>query len=543
MEKKKMEDVVETEESAVNLPNTCKIKTCRYPGFLCGRISPNVSHNGGYMTIFSCLLFLVMLSLIFLCLDGIVIHQADSRSKTIAVGAGEHILANYNVPLAKRYHLYFLDSEMEDKISDRVEKYYKCMLMPSTSGFLKKNPLLRMSIKEIRVESFGTMQEQKCLYLRHQIREYMKYDSTKDLLLNTINRSAEQMKSQTKQMGDMRQVLEEKETAVSEAEKEEPSNSTFTPSEMKAREEAAASAKKKDPRKTVRKIIKSGVLGFVTTGRTISKKQISPISLPSGSQKEKNLDFSRYSFNEIKEIKNLLKEPQIIKPADLLEASLACNYIKKHFNSYGKEEPIENTVLNYEMEYIIGGQESDKQNLRYTVNRLIVMRCALNFVYAMKDPELNSEALTMATALAGILGLPPVIEGIKYTILGAVSFAEALIDVQNLLKGEKVPIIKTKASWNLSVTDVSTAVESESGTDESGLLYEEYLALLLLTQPNKNRMYLRMQDLMQVNICQEQPEFQIEKCRFGFKMDAQTQVKTWFGHGSYKFNNNRTFSY
>lgn len=205
----------------------------------------------------------------------------------IAVGAGEHILANYNVPLAKRYHLYFLDSEMENKISGRVEKYYKNMLMPASSGFLRGNPLLKMTVKEIGVESFGTMQEQKCLYLRHQIREYMKYDSTKDFLLQTINRATEQMNSQNEQIRDKKEFLEQKETAASKTETGEASTSTFTPSEIKAREEAAARAKKKDPRNTVRKIIKSGVLEFVTDKRTVSRKQISPMSLPSGSQKEK----------------------------------------------------------------------------------------------------------------------------------------------------------------------------------------------------------------------------------------------------------------
>lgn len=498
------------------------------------------NQNEGYMTVFACLLFLVLLSLIFLCLDGIRIHQADSKSKMIAVGAGEHILANYNIPLAKRYHIYFLDSEMEGRIENRVNRYYQTMCMPSQAGFLTGNPLLNLEVKEIKAESFGTMQEQKCLYLKHQIREYMKYDTTKDFLLNTVNQSSEQINRQNQQIRDMKEILDQKESAASQAESGQSSASPSTPSEKTVIKEAADRARKNDPRNIIHQVIKGGVLEFVTDERPISEKYISPLSLPSGSQKEKNSDFSIHSFRGIKEMQNLLKE---IKVSDLTEHNLTYLYIKKYFNSYGKEEPVDKTVLDYEMEYILGGQESDRENLRYTVDRLLLMRFAMNCVCAFQDPELNSQALAMAAALAGIAGLPPVVEGIKYTILGAVSFGEALMDVRNLMNGGKVPVIKTGADWKLSVTGASALLEKENSKPTEGLSYEEYLLLLLAVQPDKNRMYLRMQDLMQVNICQEQPEFRIEQCRFGFRMESRVQVTTWFGHGTYDFRNNRVYSY
>lgn len=504
------------------------------------KYTANMDGNEGYMTIFGCLLFLVILSMIFLCLDGIMIHQAESRSKEIAVGAGEHILANYNYLLAKRYHLYFLDSEMEDKIEARVQNYYETILTPSSNRFLHSHPFLNMKVKKIQTKSFGTMQEQKCLYLRHEIREYMKYDTTKDVLLDTIDQSAEQINRKNEQIRDMKEFLGQKEESVSQADAGQNTSSTLTPSEKKAKKEAEASAKKNDPRRLVQKIIKDGVLEFVTDNKEISEKYIPPIDLPSGSQQEKNLDFSSYSFQGIKEMKNLFKE---VKLADVSEHSLACLYIKKHFNSYGKEEPLEAAVLDYEMEYMIGGRDSDKENLRDTVNRLILMRFAFNSIYAFKDPELNSQALTIATGLAGITGIPPLIEGIKYTVLGAVSFGEALLDVKNLMEGNQVPMIKTKNSWKLSVTGTAKGMEEGIGKNTSGLSYEEYLLLLLLMKPNKNKMYLRMQDLMQVNICEEQPGFQIEKCRFGFQMDSVIELGTRFGHGNYEFKNNRTFCY
>ena len=87
-----------------------------------------------------------------------------------------------------------------------------------------------------------------------------------------------------------------------------------------------------------------------------------------------------------------------------------------------REMPItRNTKLLYEIEYILGGQYSDKENLEYVVNRLVLLRFALNSAYAFGNEELRAQALSMAAMLTGITGTPEFIEAVRYIILAAVN--------------------------------------------------------------------------------------------------------------------------
>ena len=243
-------------------------------------------------------------------------------------------------------------------------------------------------------------------------------------------------------------------------------------------------------------------------------------------------------------MKELLTEQELVSISDkITKDGLTWPYIKKYFNSYVQGKKLDQTVLKYEMEYLLGGQETDRANLQYIVNRLILLRFSLNCVYALKDQELNVQALSLATSLVGFTGIVPVIEGVKYTILGAVSFGEALLDVKNLLSGQKIPILKNKTNWNLSVQGLAQIQNKKGNSSKTGIGYEDYLMILLLLQTKSNRTYLRMLDLMQVNIQKEQPDFLIQQCRFGVRIESQFAVKTWFAHGTYQLLQNRAFSY
>ncbi|MDO4553947.1 MAG: DUF5702 domain-containing protein [Lachnospiraceae bacterium] len=508
---------------------------------------PFATDHGGYMTLFSCLLFLVLMSVLFLLLDGILIQEGKSRARMAETGVGEHLLANYNEVLASKYHIYFLDPRMEDVITKRAQNYFTAYFSPESVGLFRSSSLFKLQMKKVDIESFGTMQEQNYLYLKHAIREFMKYDSTKDLFQQMLKKSEKQMNQQTPKIGNIKQQIEQKEEAANhlqsiEANQAEPNNPT--PGD-KEQQNAAIDAQKNDPRKIIQKIMKSGVLAFVTDGKSISEKQKPDADLPSDTQKERNESLPNNPMGSLSTMKSLLDSRNLDGLLnDITDDMLTYAYIKKYFNSYVLPDKVEQTVLSYEIEYILGGQTSDQENLKYVVNRLILLRFGSNMVYAVTDAELNAQALSLATALVGITGLAPVIEGVKYTILGAVSFGEALLDVKALLSGNKVPLVKTKADWKLSVLGAANLLETKEQTGyDTGLDYEEYELLLLLTQINKKKMYGRMLDLMQVNVQLEQPGFLVKDCRFGLKMKSTAEIKTWFGHGVYQFQDSREFSY
>lgn len=518
-----------------------RLKQC-IKQILSNSICPDARQNQGYMTLFSCLVFLVLMGGVFLCLDGIMIHQGESRGKAAIIGVGEHLLANYNEPLANMYHLYFLDPQMEGRLEQRAKDYLAIIFYSTKTAGFQNNHLLRLNTDQVEIESFGNMQEQQCLYLKHQIREYMKYDKTKDAWLTLVSHSAKQMEQQNEQIRNIKQSLGEKEQAALKEKEQNSSPNILNPSTEEKQKEVAEYARKNDPRKAVQQIMKNGVLEFVTGGEAVSKKKIVLSTLPSKIQKERNRQLSTNLFQNLSEMGKLLSV-QDMKSAmkDWKSDGFTYQYIRKFFNSYVEKEKMKDTQLEYEMEYILGGQQSDQENLNYVANRLLLLRFSLNFLYAVKDPELNSQALSLATALVGVTGLIPVVEAVKYSVLGAVSFGEALLDVRNLMSKGKVPMLKTKKDWKMSVTGTIKDAVGEKG--KSGMGYEEYLVLLLGLQIRKDKMYLRMQDLMQVNIQRTQPGFLIEKCRFGFWIKSQIRLKTWFGNGSYRFCQEHKFCY
>ena len=66
--------------------------------------------------------------------------------------------------------------------------------------------------------------------------------------------------------------------------------------------------------------------------------------------------------------------------------------------------------------------------------------------------------------------------------------------------------------------------------EKNGLFYEDYLIFLLLFSEEKEILYLRMQNLMQVNIQQADPGFQIKKCMSGINIVTGVSLETPFYH-------------
>ena len=59
-----------------------------------------------------------------------------------------------------------------------------------------------------------------------------------------------------------------------------------------------------------------------------------------------------------------------------------------------------NTVLDYEMEYLLGGKASDKDNLEYVIGRIRILRFAVNYGYLLTDKDMQMEVDTLATTLS-----------------------------------------------------------------------------------------------------------------------------------------------
>lgn len=493
--------------------------------------------NGGYFTLFSCLIFLVLSGLLLACLSGILLYQGKSKSKMAQAGALEHLAANYDKELLERYHLFFLDPRMEAHLEEKTKEYLEEWFLRAGSS-TGRNQLLHLRVKEVQIETFATMQEQECRYFTTQIKEFMKYDTTKDALLKVLCGTAEQTENQVDQVDDLKQLLDEKDAAIQEV-SDESTEAVLVPSQSVDQTSVANIAQNSNPVKTLKSTMKGGLLAFVTEGSELSDVKISPSNLPSGAKKEKQISWSDKTFSGLSDFQELLDLQEGQKLTDSLTTKgLLAIYTEKYFNYYNKKQPIENTELNYEMEYILGGQLSDQENLEYVVNRLVLLRFCFNAAYAFGDEEMNGKALALAGATVGLTGSGALVEAAKYTILSAVSLLEAVEDVKRLMAGERVSLFKNTENFRWSVSG-----KTKKNAETAGLTYEKYLMILFLMSGNQQRQMLRMQDVMQINIQRTEPGFLIHNARAGLILRTTVIQNTGFLPGTYEFQAEDQYTY
>ncbi len=481
----------------------------------------HMKEEDGYMTLLACMLFLVVSALLLICLDGSLVYQAKARTGMAQSGLTEHLLGNYNVPLAKRYHLYFLDPRMNQQVlEEKGEEYYEELFSESSGPGLFSSPVWRMKTESLKIEPYGTMQEKEFQFFITQINDCMKYDLTKDLLMKVLGDAVQETEKQSAQLEETVTNLNRNEPVDKGS--QDASDHTLTPSEVAQGEQAGSEVQENNPLKKIRSILEYGVLGIVADESELSERKLTPSLLPFRNQKENNIALTMDVLKSLDNISELIKNQGLDQLTEKLKNQGTLNlYIQKYFNCFGKKPEIEGTELLYEMEYILGGQYSDKENLEYVINKLVFLRFALNASYAFSNEELSREALALAAVLTGIAGTPEFMKPVQYLILAAVNLIESIMDVEALLSGYRVPMMKSDMEWH---TSVSGSAKGDRGSLDKGLDYQTYILILLTLQVNQDRKCYRMQNLMQINIQKEEPEFQIQECRAG--IEVETAVKT-----------------
>lgn len=248
--------------------------------------------------------------------------------------------------------------------------------------------------------------------------------------------------------------------------------------------------------------IDSGVLSQVLENpENVSKNTLSGSNLPSTLKGKKNNSLS-------KEIKN--------KCVNALYAGLK-------FGNYNNPE--KNTVLKYELEYIISGKDNDKENLASAVEKIVLAKTGINMAYLITDKEKMEQVSAIAASVAIVTGLPflePVAKGV---LISAWSMAEAVNDMKILLSGGKVALTKSKGGWRTSIGNITNGGKKE---DSKGLSYKEYCQILIAVQNTGDSLY-RIMDLIQINIQKRyNSEFLMSKSLTGFKLKATYETAPLF---------------
>ena len=233
------------------------------------------------------------------------------------------------------------------------------------------------------------------------------------------------------------------------------------------------------------------------------------------------------------------------------EKGAAVLYTVSHFGRFGRTQ--EDTVLDYEAEYILGKSENDKENLTAVAEKLLAVRSGMNFLYLLGDGQKQAEAELLAMAMVGFTGIYPLIKLTKGIILGAWAFAEAVCDVRILFQGGQIPLVKTVSDWNTSLEKAAEEAfyEREISQKEGLWDYEGYLCILLLMSDTERQCF-RMMDLIEANLRRKDSGFFMENCISSAVVEVSFQAESRFFHlpvpgesrnGTYIFYKTAAYSY
>lgn len=189
-------------------------------------------------------------------------------------------------------------------------------------------------------------------------------------------------------------------------------------------------------------------------------------------------------------------------------------YAMERLSRYGKSS--HTGSLDYQAEYLIGGKSSDKENLKKTVNRLLLIREAANAAYLYTDPEKRAKSSAMALAVSTAVLLPGGAPAVEKLLLLGWAYVESLLDVRQLMLGGRVPLVKTASAWQSDLSSMGQILgllQDDRVKSSSGLTYEEYLQMVLYTVSEKNLTF-RCMDMIEQNIRTKEGRgnFRIDSC-------------------------------
>lgn len=197
----------------------------------------------------------------------------------------------------------------------------------------------------------------------------------------------------------------------------------------------------------------------------------------------------------------------------------------------------EDSLLQYQLEYIIWGGTSDYENLQAVAERLIGWRLAVNVDYVMGNASMYEEAATLAEALYAVQLKTELKEPVTQSILYAYAYLETIAEVYCLFEGGYVETEKSR--WQTNIEQVLSGEICYESEGWGELSYEQCLACMLLLLPEDVR-NLRSMDIMEMDIryLTGNPYFSMDWCVERYR--AQIIAENIFRE-SYMLN--RTYGY
>lgn len=456
------------------------------------------------ITVFLSLLMVLFVGLIMVMTEHARIFGLRQRLTSATDSAMDSLFSMYDRELLDTFDLMLLNETAlkDDKALEDVLTEYLTMNVNSKSDhLLLSGNLYRGTNVSAEIENTVSVIENEGELFARSVLEFMKY-RTLGIAVETVQ----------EQLDDLKKGESAKEEAQKGQEQEQESFDEQFSEKSQEEKQQYAEALDESWLDKIEKLKENGWLNFVLPfDQVASGYLVAATDLPS---KWRTVNFTWY-HSAIGEIE---------------ENFLFTEYLLEHCRCFTSTEKTKGMA--YELEYVLNGKTSDKENLKATVNALLLMREELNLFSALKDSVLSSQAETAATALVGWTGIYPAVKLTQFAILAGWSFAEAIVDVRTLLSGGNIPIIKTAENWTLSLSQIADFLDGDlflTAEGKDGLAYDAYLRLLLYAQGRSDRRYYTM-DVIQLRMRETTPDFSMADCIGAVEVTTKMNALPIFYH-------------
>ncbi len=253
------------------------------------------------------------------------------------------------------------------------------------------------------------------------------------------------------------------------------------------------------------------------------------LNLVLDNEKIDSISSESYSYSDF----NILSNTNIVS----IEKLLLGEYELSKFNYFNKELNDEITKSgsdSLEVERLISGDRNDKEALQSVINKILLIRIAMNVLHIYVNAEKRDTARNYAYML--FAGFSPILaEVMSLLMITAWGTAQGLADIKKLLDNKRVSFMHTRDTWTLSVESVigigsnNSVISGGDSEDDSGfaLSYKDYLRLLLLLE-NQSDVDGRMASIIERNIKKEENNFNFEKLVYSFLVDNKFLCRHYF---------------
>lgn len=493
--------------------------------------------KNGSITVFLTLIFIVIMSLITAVIENTRVLSSKGYISVAANSAAEMVMGEYNKELYDEYKLFGyggynglgemdINEEFMGVLNDNLA------VRPQKDTYKTYSDIYRFSNVNSEIIKCMKLPEEK--YLEEQISEYLKLSLVDDIKDAVSNKQQPNLKNKidTQALEVAKDYENGKYDEKNDIEDGDENNENTNDNDSNPEEnntggedEPIEDSAGGNPLESLKDIVKDGVLSLVCDEINVSENNITPRKTPDENKENTNEEQETFSAGDY--LKNFIDRNNMDNDEEeglLSKSEIKTKYIiyaKKMLSSYINN--LDKTV-DYGMEYLAAGKESEKDNLLYVVNRFMVMRMGVNYAYILSNTALKEKALATATVIAGIVGIPAVITAVQYTILTILAYEESCIDVRALLQNRAIPMIKNSENFKMKYEEICIATKNlfkkkamqyEKTSDNINVAeftYEKGIMLLQMIVP-VNVMKERLLDVIQQDMQKRfNQTFSIDNC-------------------------------